>query len=218
MRAASSASSLASRVAQPSSARRPLLSLPSLRRFLGAFLACTTSDRELVFTALVLCPVARLPQSGSESTDPPRGGRGGRAGVAQLAEHLFCKQAVRGSSPLASSKSESSRSSLLLFILRLVLRRRRRLEDWAPEGCPSGQREQTVNLPAMPSVVRIHHPPLRRARRISLKNEVTATHAGVAQLVERQPSKLNVAGSNPVSRSRETEKTQQVRFSLASPT
>ena len=26
--------------------------------------------------------------------------------------------------------------------------------------------------------------------------------AGVAQLVERQPSKLNVAGSNPVSRSR----------------
>ena len=27
------------------------------------------------------------------------------------------------------------------------------------------------------------------------------SHAGVAQLVERQPSKLNVAGSNPVSRS-----------------
>ncbi len=26
-------------------------------------------------------------------------------------------------------------------------------------------------------------------------------NAGVAQLVERQPSKLNVAGSNPVSRS-----------------
>ena len=28
------------------------------------------------------------------------------------------------------------------------------------------------------------------------------TIAGVAQLVERQPSKLNVAGSNPVSRSK----------------
>src|SRR5262249_44758158 len=28
----------------------------------------------------------------------------GRAGVAQSVEHLFCKQAVRGSSPLASSK------------------------------------------------------------------------------------------------------------------
>jgi hypothetical protein len=44
-----------------------------------------------------------------------------RAGVAQPAEHLFCKQVVRGSSPLASSCSE---------------------------GCPSGQREQAVNLPA----------------------------------------------------------------------
>ena len=31
-----------------------------------------------------------------------------------------------------------------------------------------------------------------------LKNKI----AGVAQLVERQPSKLNVAGSNPVSRSK----------------
>ena len=28
--------------------------------------------------------------------------------------------------------------------------------------------------------------------------------AGVAQLVERQPSKLNVAGSNPVSRSKKS--------------
>src|SRR5438477_13010359 len=31
------------------------------------------------------------------------------------------------------------------------------------------------------------------------------TYAGVAQLVERQPSKLNVAGSNPVSRSRQQQ-------------
>jgi hypothetical protein len=30
--------------------------------------------------------------------------------------------------------------------------------------------------------------------------------AGVAQLVERQPSKLNVAGSNPVSRSKKLSK------------
>ena len=56
------------------------------------------------------------------------------------------------------------------------------------EGCPSGQREQTVNLPAMPSKVQILLPPF--------------FVAGVAQLVERQPSKLNVAGSNPVSRFR----------------
>ena len=56
----------------------------------------------------------------------------------------------------------------------------------------SGQRGQTVNLlvftfagsnPALPTI--------------------NFKHAGVAQLVERQPSKLNVAGSNPVSRSKE---------------
>ena len=56
----------------------------------------------------------------------------------------------------------------------------------------SGQRGQTVNLlvftfagsnPALPTLVKI------------------TIYAGVAQLVERQPSKLNVAGSNPVSRS-----------------
>ena len=35
---------------------------------------------------------------------------------------------------------------------------------------------------------------------IALKDQ-TLKIAGVAQLVERQPSKLNVAGSNPVSRS-----------------
>jgi hypothetical protein len=47
------------------------------------------------------------------------------AGVAQLVEHLFCKQVVGGSSPPASS------------VCVLI-----------SEGCPSGQREQAVNLPA----------------------------------------------------------------------
>ena len=94
-------------------------------------------------------------------------GRAPSAGVAQLVEHLPCKQGVAGSSPFASSTPVNVNIS---------------------EGCPSGQREQTVNLPA--SCLRwfksstLHDPP-----------------AGVAQLVERQPSKLNVAGSNPVSRS-----------------
>jgi hypothetical protein len=56
------------------------------------------------------------------------------------------------------------------------------------ERFPSGQREQTVNLPAMPSKVRIlPSPPI--------------LFAGIAQLVEREPSKLGVAGSSPVSRS-----------------
>ena len=59
------------------------------------------------------------------------------------------------------------------------------------EGFPSGQREQTVNLPAMPSEVQILPPP----------PFYFVIKAGVAQGLERQPSKLRVAGSNPVSRS-----------------
>jgi hypothetical protein len=121
------------------------------------------------------------------------------AGVAQLVEHLFCKQVVGGSSPPASSTSFRVTS----------------------EGCPSGQREQAVNLPAhayvgsnpTPStcflghLLRIgaaHPVPHDRA---GLRPRRAATHlnasffAGVAQLVERQPSKLNVEGSNPFSRS-----------------
>ena len=61
------------------------------------------------------------------------------AGVAQLAEQLICNQQVAGSSPIASSIRDS-------FYM---------------DGFPSGQREQTVNLPSQTSVVRIHpHPPL----------------------------------------------------------
>ena len=73
------------------------------------------------------------------------------------------------------------------------------------EGCPSGQREQTVNLPAsaysgsnpLPSTAVNDQ---WMSDRIRSEHDERAT-AGVAQLVERQPSKLNVAGSNPVSRS-----------------
>src|SRR6478735_12253045 len=61
------------------------------------------------------------------------------AGVAQLVEHLFCKQVVSGSIPLASSDEDlasvSSQASSASFT-----------EN--SEGCPSGQREQAVNLPA----------------------------------------------------------------------
>ena len=53
------------------------------------------------------------------------------AGLAQLVEHRFCKPTVVGSSPITSS-------------IYLVMAR-----------FPSGQREQTVNLPAMPSKVRV---------------------------------------------------------------
>ena len=182
------------------------------------------------------------------------------AGVAQLVEHLLCKQVVGGSSPPASST---------------------RLRP--SEGCPSGQREQAVNLPAhayvgsnpTPSTCQVGnflragadlHAQgsgffvFRQASTASRPTRVLArpgrfvlgvgassadrdlvfqdsrldpgaawaaprvvgTHratrlaagpakgasgsssfnfAGVAQLVERQPSKLNVEGSSPFSRS-----------------
>ncbi len=65
-------------------------------------------------------------------------------------------------------------------------------------GCPSGQREQAVNLPA--SAYEGSNPsPTTTARKGG--NRASGSFAGVAQLVERQPSKLNVVGSNPISRS-----------------
>ncbi len=102
------------------------------------------------------------------------------------------------------------------------------------EGCPSGQREQTVNLPVYtfdgsnpsPSTGKAAAPlpnkltryqeysAFRWAERLTTYSKNTEKPssdsegsssvflpAGVAQLVERQPSKLNVAGSNPVARS-----------------
>ena len=68
-----------------------------------------------------------------------------RAGVAQLVEHLICNEAVGGSSPFASSPLPAPS---------------RAASNASPaEGFPSGQREQTVNLPAKPSEVRILPPP-----------------------------------------------------------
>ena len=65
------------------------------------------------------------------------------------------------------------------------------------EGFPSGQRGQTVNLLAQPSEVQILPPPPYSPEMVA-----EVKYAGIAQLVERQPSKLNVAGSSPVSRSK----------------
>ena len=59
------------------------------------------------------------------------------AGVAQSVEQLICNQQVGGSSP--STSSTVYQVNMGEF--------------------PSGQRGQTVNLLAMPSVVRIHLPP-----------------------------------------------------------
>ena len=75
------------------------------------------------------------------------------ASVAQLAEQLFCKQQVMGSSPFASLTG-GQRCEMSPGRNRTV-------------GFPSGQRDQTVNLAAQPSKVRILLPPLKIARNIS---------------------------------------------------
>ena len=88
--------------------------------------------------------VAQSVEQGTENprvggSIPPRGTKAkdrDRAGVAQLAEQLICNQQVAGSIPVTSSNKGRF---------------------------PSGQREQTVNLPTMSSVVRIHpFPPLKK--------------------------------------------------------
>ena len=119
------------------------------------------------------------------------------AGVAQLVEHLFCKQVVRGSSPRASSTGGRPLAAAT-----------------SSESCPSGQREQAVNLPAYayagsnPALSTTQRG-LQRLRAAGWGTNPAAGRsaprvmslAGVAQLVERQPSKLNVASSSLVSRS-----------------
>ncbi len=62
------------------------------------------------------------------------------------------------------------------------------------EGFPSGQREQTVNLPAPPSMVRIHPPP-------------PFLYRGVEQLVARRAHNPKVVGSSPASATKKTVKT-----------
>ena len=126
------------------------------------------------------------------------------AGVAQLVEHLFCKQVVSGSIPLASSgeglASLSSQALSSLF-------------SENSEGCPSGQREQAVNLPAQAYVGSNPTPSTnvdtaRTARGLALGMcrprrglRPSLRSAGVTQLVESQFSKLKVDGSSPFSRS-----------------
>ena len=68
------------------------------------------------------------------------------AGVAQLAEQLICNQQVAGSSPIAS----------FLLSKSTVRRRCSGASGLFMGRFPSGQREQTVNLLSLTSVVRIH--------------------------------------------------------------
>ena len=63
---------------------------------------------------------------------------------------------------------------------------------------PSGQREQTVNL--SPDGFGGSNPPLPTILRLRFQTGLNY-YCGNSSAVERQPSKLDVAGSNPVSRS-----------------
>jgi hypothetical protein len=128
-------------------------------------------------------------------------------------EHLFCKQAVAGSNPVVSylyhshasvcrsrapSAPRATPSPGGLTDFRENAKKYGELPE-RPKGadCKSaGSRLQwfestTLHLPEVPPTV----VGLRRRYRGRARN------AGVAQLVERQPSKLNVVGSNPISRS-----------------
>ena len=148
------------------------------------------------------------------------------AGVAQLVEHLFCKQVVSGSIPLASSTScretFSTLFSSISFSSSFPSFWSEPLLTKTSEGCPSGQREQAVNLPAhayvgsnpTPSTInraRTARGPLLRPQALlgdaagmrSPRRGLRPSRnpAGVTQLVESQFSKLKVDGSSPFSRS-----------------
>ena len=77
------------------------------------------------------------------------------AGVAHLVEHLFCKQVVAGSSPTASSAQSApgstgghARAVRVLASASSLARAASLTSRETSESCPSGQREQAVNLPA----------------------------------------------------------------------
>ena len=94
------------------------------------------------------------------------GSVGAIAGVAQSAEHRFCKPTVVSSTLTASSarlhgrgpRSRSECPRLGVGSAPCSLRKRN------PGGYPSGQRGQTVNLVALPSQVRILLHPCRAER------------------------------------------------------
>ena len=126
-----------------------------------------------------------------------------------MVEHLPCKQVVAGSSPVASSTAGQSPTpreftstsepeegqhgtlSDSQHERREIAHRLGGLPEW-PKGADCKSAGST------PSMVRIHHPPQRPNRRPTGRARAAA---GVAQLVELLPSKQNVAGSSPVSRS-----------------
>ena len=102
------------------------------------------------------------------------------AGVAQLAEQRICNPQVTGSSPLASSSLDARAASAAFGT------------DVKPRGAGVAERSMAADCKSAgqcPTVVQIHPP--------APASSLGGSNSGV----ESQPSKLLVAGSNPVSRS-----------------
>src|SRR3989304_6300843 len=116
-------------------------------------------------------------------------------------ERLPCKQRVGGSNPLASSSRFGRLGGIRLGSGRY----------------PSGQRGQTVNLlahafggsnPPLPTISTAVASGAERFAGLGPRSGPAPrrNNCGNSSAVERQPSKLGVAGSNPVSRSRSCER------------
>ena len=118
------------------------------------------------------------------------------ADVAQLAEHLICNQAVASSILAVSSHGccQSAKSG------RRRVRKLGGVPEW-PKG--SDCKSDGASLRRFESFP--HHAPQSECVADLYRG---GTYAGVAQLVERKPSKLDVAGSSPVSRSGFLEQVQ----------
>src|SRR3954464_13876263 len=95
------------------------------------------------------------------------------------AEQLICNQQVVGSNPIASSRMGCSENIQLNVFKVSLSGSDGEVPEW-PKGADC--KSAAVRLRRFESCP-LHH------------------HAGIAQLVEREPSKLGVAGSSPVSRS-----------------
>jgi hypothetical protein len=101
-----------------------------------------------------------------------------------MVEQLICNQQVAGSSPIASS------------VVSVGISLGRVPERSKGTDCKSVATGFEGSNPS-PSTTRVGEVQLRWTEPVA----VEAESAGVAQLVELQPSKLDVAGSRPVSRS-----------------
>src|SRR3989441_8267192 len=134
-----------------------------------------------------------------------------------MVEQLICNQQVKGSSPFVSSLPKSKRNQQTPRQRNAGSVVRGSFEGEGAVGCPSGQREQTVNLPRL-ALRRFesfpHHFVARgrssvgrasafqaEGRGFEPRRPLCTKNARVAQSVERVLGKDEVTGSIPVASS-----------------